>query len=177
MFMIGWCSRVFHPSFDEETARWHATSTSDDTATVLPRYLHVSVRLSSSWLLLTLSWKDLYIYIYMYICIYVYMYICIYVCMYICIYVYMYICIYVYMYICIYVYMYICIYVYMYICIYVYMYICIYVYMYICIYVYMYICIYVYMYICISGNEGQLSSHACISVSVSARKVTTSKSN
>ena len=39
---------------------------------------------------------NIYIYVYMYICIYVYMYICIHVYMYICIYVYMYISKYVY---------------------------------------------------------------------------------
>ena len=55
---------------------------------------------------------NVYVYVYMYICIYVYMYICIYVYMYICIYVYMYICIYVYMCICVYVYMYMYMYMY-----------------------------------------------------------------
>jgi hypothetical protein len=62
--------------------------------------------------------------------------------------VYMYICIYVYMYICAYVHMCICVYVYMCICIYVYMY----VYMYICVYVYMCICIYVYIFFIYISN-------------------------
>jgi hypothetical protein len=89
---------------------------------------------------------NLYISIYLYICISVYLYICISVYLYICISVYLYICISVYLYI------YISIYLYIYISIYPYIHISIYLYIYISIYLYIYISIYLSIYLYIKNR-------------------------
>ena len=68
---------------------------------------------------------DVYIYIYMHVCMYVRTYVCMYVCMYVCIYVCVYVCIYVSMYLRIYVSMYLCIYLCMHLCICAFVHLCI----------------------------------------------------
>ena len=75
----------------------------------------------------------------LFICINVYVYMYVYVCLYM----YVYMCVYVYIYTCIYV----CMYIYIYVC--VCMYVCVCVYVCICLYVYMHVCIHVLIYICL----------------------------